>query len=354
MKPLSLSHSARQRSRRLYDELTFALSCLERDALAGWGRRSGARLLLLTGRRVGGLAKLASLLARAGGSELLGLLSAVRQRRLSGHVSDRTAAAIDGTLAIGREGTRAVAGVARALSRNPKANAPAVLGALLGFGAGSGGLDGNGGLPDLDLLAGISAHRSPLTHTIIAGIVVEGLLLAFADLAAEVHGRLPAGHDPLWDSLAKIGRPLTESLAIGTSAGLAYHLLVDSFVQPGAYHGLPFEMPMEAHQAGLAINGAAEGMYAARRSRSSNTLAIEHEVPPSKSTRQQVVDAIGQATSTVSKGNSRRSAICPKIISSVKSVIEIHKKLAQLVSRPGRMIQLHPIQDQQAFTFPRL
>lgn len=307
MKPLSLSHSARQRSRRLYDELTFAISRLESDALADWGMRSGTRLLLLTGRRVGGLAKLASLLARAGGSELLGLLAAVRQSRLSGHVSDRAAAAIDNTLTIGREGMRAVAHVARALSRDPKANAPAVLGALLGFGAGSGGLDGNGGLPDLDLLAGIGAHRSPLTHTIIAGIVVEGLLLALADLAAEVHDRLPADHDPLWDSLAKIGRPLTESLAIGTSAGLAYHLLVDSFVQPGAYHDLLIEMPMEAHQAGQAINGVAEGADAAARAKQHRPMEIVQDGLPTRSAGRRTVDAVAGLASRLTAKFGRAS-----------------------------------------------
>jgi hypothetical protein len=264
------------RIERLRDELGFALGRLESATLKAWGKRSGSRLLMLAGRRVGGLAKLATLLARSGGGELLGLLAASRQRRLFAHIGDRTAAAIDGTLTIGRDGTRLVTNIARALISNPKANAPAVLGALLGFSAGSGGLDGNGGIPDLDLLAGIGAHRSPLTHTIIAGIVVEGLLLALADLAAEVHGNLPADHDPLWDNLARIGRPLTESLAIGTSAGLAYHLLVDAFIQPGTYHDLPFEMPEEGHQALFAVNGLAEGAYAAKRMQSAPALKPAH------------------------------------------------------------------------------
>jgi hypothetical protein len=257
------------RIERLMDELGCALGRLESATLKAWGTRSGSRLLKLAGQRVGGLAKLATLLARSGGGELLDLLAASRQRRLFAHIGDRTAAAIDGTLAIGRDGTHLVANIARALASNPKAHAPAVLGALLGFSAGSGGLDGDGGIPDLDLLAGIGAHRSPLTHTIIAAIVAEGLLLAFADLAAEVHGNLPAGHDPLWDKLARIGRPLTESLAIGTSAGLAYHLLVDAFIQPGTYHDLPLGMPEEGHQALFAVNGAAEGAYAAKRVRAS-------------------------------------------------------------------------------------
>ncbi len=266
MRTLNHKIAAHRRGLRLYDELAFALSRLERDALKGWGRRASGRLLILTGRRVGGLVKLATLLARAGVGELSGLAAASSQRRLSAHIGNRVAAAIDTSLETGRECARVAAGAARALSRNPKANAPAVLGALLGFGVGSGGLDGNGGIPDLDLLAGIGAHRSPLTHTIIAGVAVEGLLLALAELAAEVRCRLPFDHDPLWDGLAKIGRPLTESLTIGTGAGLAYHLLVDAILQSGAYHGLPVHLPLKAHQAGLAANGLTEGVYAVGRS----------------------------------------------------------------------------------------
>jgi hypothetical protein len=283
------------RAALLYSELGFALSRLERDALKSWGGRSAARLLILAGRRVGGLAKLVTVLGRAGFGELTGVFSASRQRRLSAHIGDRTAAAIDGTISLGRDGTRLIAGVARALVRDPKATAPAVLGGLLGFSAGSGGLDGNGGIPDLDLLVGIGAHRSPLTHTIIAGIVAEGLLLALADLAAEVHGKLPHGHDPLWDGLARVGRPLTESLAIGTSAGLAYHLLVDALIQPAALHGLPVELPMEGHQTIMAASGLAEGANATGQAGRRAPTEIVQGDPPQKSTGRRVVDAVAQA-----------------------------------------------------------
>jgi hypothetical protein len=288
-------HISASRAARLYSELGFALSRLERDALKGWGGRSAGRLLMLAGRRVGGLAKLTTALGRAGFGELTGMFAALRQRRLSTHIGDRAATAIDGTISLGRDGTRLVAGVARALMRDPKATAPAVLGGLLGFSAGSGGLDGNGGIPDLDLLAGIGAHRSPLTHTIIAGIVAEGLLLALADLATEVHGKLPQEHDPLWDGLARIGRPLTESLAIGTSAGLAYHLLVDALIQPSALHGLPVELPIEGHQTIMAASGLAEGANAAGHSRRREPVEIVQGGPPEKSTGRRVVDAVGEA-----------------------------------------------------------
>ncbi len=279
----------------LYSELEFALSRLERDVLKGWGRRSASRLLMLSGRRVGSLAKLTTVLGRAGFGELVNALSASSQHRFSAHVGDRTAAAIDGTISLGRDGTRMVGGVARALMRDPKATAPTVFGGLLGFSAGSGGLDGNGGIPDLDLLIGIGAHRSPLTHTIIAGIVTEGLLLALADLAAEVHGKLPHGHDPLWDELARIGRPLMESLAIGTSAGLAYHLLVDALIQPAALHGLPVEMPLEGHQTIVAASGLAEGANAAGQFGRSAPVEIVQGRPQQMSTGRRVVDAVAEA-----------------------------------------------------------
>jgi len=269
---------------------------MERHDLAGWGGRSGRRLLVLAGRRVGGLARLAALLARSGGGELIGLITAGRRQRFIAHLGDRTAAAIDGTLAVGREGGRLLAAVVKGLATDPKRTAPAVIGAVLGFSAGSGGLDGNGGIPDLDLLAGIGAHRSPITHTLIAGILVEGLLLALADLAAEVHGRLPHDHDPLWDGLARIGRPLTQNLAIGTGAGLAYHLLVDAFVQPGALHGLPFEMPMEAHQGVMAASGLAEGAEAARKARRRKPEDIVQGGVPGKSAGRRAVDAMGRAS----------------------------------------------------------
>jgi len=287
------------RVRRLQAELAFALARMERNDLKTWGGRSARRLLTLTGRRVGGFARLAALLARSGGGELTGLVSALRQRRFAVHLGDRAAVAIDGTLSVGREGGRLLVGVARGLVRDPKRTAPALLGGLLGFTAGSGGLDGNGGIPDLDLLAGIGVHRSPLTHTLIAGILAEGLLLALADLSAEVHGCLPHDHDPLWDGLARIGRPLTRNLAIGTSAGLAWHLLVDALVQPGAYHGLPVEMPMEAHQGVMAASGLAEGADAARRLRKRKPGVIVQGGVPEKSAGRRAVEAVGNVVAEI-------------------------------------------------------
>ena len=150
------------------------------------------------------------------------------------------------------------------------------------------------------LMAGIGAHRSILTHSMLAGVVAEGMLLAAADLASLVHSNLPKHHDPLWDKLAKAAAPLTEPLVAGASAGIAYHLLVDANIQPAAYHGLPFSMPMEGHQAIMDTNALAEGKDSVNRFRYQGTVEIIHEGPVEKTTGRKVVDTVnktaGQAT----------------------------------------------------------
>jgi hypothetical protein len=112
------------RARRIYAELGFALSRIERDALAGWGTRSATRLLSLTSRRIDGLAAIVARVGRASLHEWRGARAASHQRRLSEHIGDRAAVAIDGTISIGRNGLGVVTQVAGALLRDPKATAP--------------------------------------------------------------------------------------------------------------------------------------------------------------------------------------------------------------------------------------
>jgi hypothetical protein len=308
--PQSSTRFAQERMSRMYAELSFALSRIDRNGLRSWGMRSASRLFTLTARRVGGLAKLATVLARAGGSGVLATVEAYRQNHLSFYIADRTATAIDGTIALGHATAKQIVDISSGMIRDPIANAPIVLSTVLGFSAGSGGLDGNGGIPDLDLMAGIGAHRSVFTHTIIAGVVVEGLILAMADLSSEIHGKLPNDHDPLWDDLARIGRPLSAGLAVGTSAGLAYHFIVDALIQPAALHGLPVHMPMEGHQTVLAASSLAEGANAAGHADRREAVEIVQGGPPEMSTGRRVVNAVGDAAkvATTAAGNGLRSA----------------------------------------------
>lgn len=288
------------RLNRLYDELAFALGRTDRATLQAWGGRSAGRFVTLAGRRVSSLASLAARIGSAGKDELTGLYLAAREGRLGAQLGDRTAAAIDGSVALGRDGARLVGGIGAALREDPATQAPRVLGAFLGFYAGSGGLDGDGGIADLDLLAGIGAHRSILTHSILAGVVAEGLLLAVVDLASEVHDRLPAHCDPLWNRMAEVGRPLTESLAIGTGAGVAYHLLWDAWVEPAPYKDLPFSMPMEGHQTLMAANAMAEGSYVADKLRQTGPVTLDQCPADPPSTGRKVVDGMVEAVEKAS------------------------------------------------------
>ena len=130
----------------------------------------------------------------------------------------------------------------------------------------SGGVDGDGGLPDTDIaILGIEAHRSPLTHSILAGAVCETLINTFIRLIILLHRHLPAQHDPVWDEFAQHSQELLDAVSRGVSVGLAYHLLIDGLVQPAPYHGLPFPMPMEVHQALQTANGLLEAADAATR-----------------------------------------------------------------------------------------
>ena len=293
--PAPLRQLDPDRLRRLLDELTFALSRADRATLQRWGGRSARRFLQLGGRRIGALGGLVSRVGRAGASELRGLLEAARNGQAGSHFGDRAAAAIDGSIALGRDGSRLVGSIGKALMDDPKNNAPKVLAGFLGFYAGSGGVDGDGGIPDLDLLAGIDAHRALLTHSILAGILAEGMLLAAVDLAGEIHDRLPLDRDPLWDKLAGAAAPLTGALTAGASAGIAYHLLWDAAIEPAPYHGLPVEMSLEAHAAVMGANAAAEGTYAAGLMRGQEPVTLHQGPPAEPSTGRKVVDGVAGA-----------------------------------------------------------
>lgn len=145
---------------------------------------------------------------------------------------------------------------------------PSVFGGAIGFLIGSGGLDGNGGLPDLDLAAGIGNHRSIFTHSVLMGATAEAVLIGLDKLALLTYQRLPEDHDPVWDGIYDFTARTLHAAKIGTSAGIAFHLAVDGALQPAALKHLPFSAPMEVHQGILVGNAASElgGASSVRRS----------------------------------------------------------------------------------------
>lgn len=265
------------RMKRILDDLSYALRQTDRETLKAWGNRSVKRLWVLVLRRANAFATLTGKLIKTGLTEGRDYAEAVQGGRGLEQLGVRSAAAIDASISFAQDSKLTFKQFMQALQDDPRTIPPRLVAGIFGFYAGSGGIDGNGGIPDLDLTAGIGFHRSWLTHSIIAGVLAEGMLIAIVDLSREIKERLPEIHDPFWDKLANAAEPLASPLIAGTSAGIAYHLLVDATLQPGAYHDLPWSLPMHVHQLVTGANGVAEGANAFGMGRKNETYCNDEQ-----------------------------------------------------------------------------
>lgn len=257
---------------RLYRELRIALNRTSPDELKQWGVKSAARLPAIGKRRLKNLGYFLGQIGNFTAEEIRNAFAAWKRGNLLRHLENRSARAIDGSVDIGRRVLRTIGAMGQALYENPKETAPGLLALVIGFYVGSGGLDGNGGVPDTDItILGIGEHRSIFTHSIISGIIMEGSILALSELADLVCDKLPEDRSPFWDQVRKIKDQIGTPLAVGTSSGIAYHLAVDGLIQVAPYKDLPFSMPMEAHQTILVLNAAAEGSDAVLRAETTGT-----------------------------------------------------------------------------------
>lgn len=148
------------------------------------------------------------------------------------------------------------------IKENPKTNITNVLIFILGAYLGSGGVDGDGGIPDLDLeMFGMGDHRSIFTHSIIAGIVIEVLVL-FAIITIDmIYDKLPKEHSEIWDLIHEKKDDFLFNFTTGVSAGLAYHFTIDATIDgTGTYKNLPFSAPLEVHQFIMGANTFIEGI----------------------------------------------------------------------------------------------
>lgn len=251
----------------MQEELQFALKQVSKAELAAWGMASGGRFGVGLWRRGKSLYSIAKRVAGFAYGEVRDGVRAKRDRRLGDHVQDRGRSLLttgENAWSWTKVKAQGLPGAARSLKERPAETAPRMLGAAIGFLTGSGGFDANGGVlsPDVDLLFGIGAHRSVLTHSLILGATAEATILSVAALARMIYDKLPANHDILWDHLATHGENFAVGLATGYGVGLAYHLGVDGTAQAAPLHGIPVPMPMEAHQAvmvGSAISEIAVG-----------------------------------------------------------------------------------------------
>jgi hypothetical protein len=248
----------RNRADRLTAELRVALIAVDRHQLLNWATdatRMTGHVFVRRGVRLG---KVIARVGRGTLAEAENALDAARNGRLTEHSKERGQALLDTAKDASKRMGRQVTALG-AMARNPEQLPEAVVTVMAAL-VSSGGLDGNGGIPDLDLQFGIGAHRSIFTHSIIAGSVAEGSLYAVATLVGLTHRHLPAPHDPLWDAIDRNRDRFLTAITAGISAGIAYHLLIDGTLQPGTYHDLPVHMPIAGHEALLDANAAAEAV----------------------------------------------------------------------------------------------
>lgn len=246
-------------------ELQYAASRMHPDDFKAWTAQAAKDLANAFGRRVSNVAHLVTSIGKGTWNEAKDAYAAVESSRLGNHLTGRLISARDGTYSIAVNSVAGVRKVRAALNEKPAEAGSQLLTTVVVSLLVSGGPDGDGGVPDLDLMLGIGAHRSILTHSIIAGSLLEAGFLSLVKLTLLVQAKLPAKHDPLWDAIARHADAHGLAANKGASLGMAYHLFVDGLVQPAAYHDLPMSMPMEGHEAILVANATAEALDVSKK-----------------------------------------------------------------------------------------
>lgn len=268
------------RARRLADELRFALGNVPKKSILKC-------ILMTPGYAYGGvkhrLSKAATIARRLIVSTddfFVEGFRSIRSGDMRGFAErswDSGSAAIKTTATASRAVALGIPRWLRDIRSCPAETLPEVVGTTLGFLIGSGGLYANGGLPDLDLVAGIGNHRSFLTHSILMGAAAEAILIALDEVVLLTYQHLPLEHDPLWDSLHRQFKRTTKMAKVGVGLGIAYHLGVDGSIQVAAYKDLPVSMPMKAHQALFEMNAGVEAMHAYSKSNQDSTETSKDE-----------------------------------------------------------------------------
>lgn len=264
--PVSLAIKA-DRLDRLQSELRYAWSQMSREDVLAWGAASGASFVGAAGRRVKNVVHLAKSTARFVGNEAQAGYRAWADERLKSHLQDRAVNAGSAVLQTCRSVSDFAGQMGQAIRADPREAGVQLMTLVVTSLVVSGGPDANGGAPDLDLMFGIDAHRSILSHSILMGAALEAGILSLLGVVKMAHSKLPARHDELWDDLFDQASKMSVAASVGVGVGMAYHLLVDGLVQPAPYHDFPMAMPIEAHQSVFVVNGLGEAVGVRQKGR---------------------------------------------------------------------------------------
>jgi hypothetical protein len=247
------------RYQQLEKELRYALNNTEKEEIKQWARCTALVFPKITFRRAKNVAEVIGITAKGTAVESKNFITAGLERRLFSHAKQRT---IDlGVFTI--ESYQCIRGLSKNIkvmvNENPKKMGIQMFLAMMGFNIGGGGIDGDGGIPDLDLLISIGHHRSIFTHSVLPMIIIEGVFISLIGLVNLVHNNLPSKHDPLWDDIKRNNESVLESFYTGMSLGLAYHLGIDATIQGGgSYNDLPFSTTNFGHRLIAGLNSITE------------------------------------------------------------------------------------------------
>ncbi|HMM38075.1 MAG TPA: hypothetical protein PKB11_04895 [Desulfovibrio sp.] len=227
-------------------ELKVAVQGMRQDELQSWSMGIIRNLGVNSCRRAENFYELSKAIIVNTSREAVLFAKHAARRELNSYIKDRALKTAEIAKSVGAKAKA----ITNALRSNPSQGALQLATFALGFQAGSGGLDGDGGIPDLDLVIGdIGDHRSIVTHSVAIGILIDTVILSLIELIEMAYVHLPEKHSLIWDKSALQAGHVLAGFSAGTSLGLAYHFFVDSMIDTGkAYADLPFSMPMEAHQ----------------------------------------------------------------------------------------------------------
>jgi len=105
----------------------------------------------------------------------------------------------------------------------------------------AGGMDLEGGTPDLDIAVAriinyrnrLKFHRNVITHTIIMALGIEFVLRVLFNAVRVVYRYLPEKHDKFWDLSIKYTDNIEKFTVAGAYLGISAHLLKDSSLLKG-------------------------------------------------------------------------------------------------------------------------
>ena len=257
----------KNRAKILYEEFRYAWDRTSNKEKRNWAKESLKLFGKVTLRRGKGFLQAIGYLLMGLTMESINFGVAIYNKSGYSHLQDRTKKTIQFIKDASSKSKVVSKSIYNLLKNNPKETAPIMFLGVIGFFVGSGGFDGDEGIPDWDIkFGGIGNHRSIFFHSIISAAVLESMVFSSVKAINIIHSKLPENHDPFWDYISGYQK-WAEAFVTGACVGIAYHLLIDGTIQGNkAYVDLPVkDLSMDVHNTIFVSNAVAEGLDANKK-----------------------------------------------------------------------------------------